>query len=167
MVDLVDIGTGSGCIAVTLSLEESNFNVIASDIDADSLEVAKKNASNLGANVEFRQGNMLEPILGSKFDIIVSNPPYIPVEENVDLLVKDNEPHVALFGGADGLDFYKIIITGSVELIKDKFMIAFEHGFDQGERIRNLAKETYPNAHIFTMKDLQGKERMTFIKGVK
>ena len=104
-VDVCDLATGSGCIAITLDLEEPNMNVVASDISFEALEVAEENNKKLGANVKFYQGDMLAPFKGMKFDIFVSNPPYIPEDEDVMSLVKDNEPNIALFGGNDGLKF--------------------------------------------------------------
>ena len=108
-IDIVDVGTGSGCIAITLAKEIKNANVTATDISSKALNVAKQNALNLDVNINFIEGDMLEPI-HAKFDILVSNPPYIPDSEVVDPLVKDNEPNIALFGGNNGLKFYEIIL---------------------------------------------------------
>ena len=89
-VDVVDIGTGSGCLAVTLSVEEKGMNVLATDISEKAIDVAKRNNDSLGGRVDFVVGDMLEPLKGKKFDIIVSNPPYIPNQEYVEDLVKVN-----------------------------------------------------------------------------
>ncbi len=161
-VDVIDIGTGSGCIAITLAKEEKNMNVSASDISDVALNIAKKNNELLKANVNFFKSDMLKQVEG-KYDILVSNPPYIPDKEEVDSLVKDNEPNIALFGGEDGLKFYKIILEESGRILKDKCILAFEHGYDKGEEIRNIAKTYFKDALIFTKNDLQGKERMTFV----
>lgn len=162
-LDLVDIGTGSGCIATTLALEEPRFNVSATDISAEAVELAGENAKNLGAKVDFYVGDMLEPVYGKKFDILVSNPPYIPKTEIVDSLVLDNEPNVALFGGEDGLKFYRIILENANKILKEKAIIGFEHAFDTAKDIRDIAKEYFLDALIFTKKDMQQKDRMTFI----
>ena len=162
-VDVVDIGTGSGCISVTLACEEKNMNVTATDISEDALKIAKSNAIKMNANVEFIQGDMLEPLYGRKFDILVSNPPYIPETEVVDSLVKDNEPNVALFGGEDGLKFYKIILENASKILKEKCVLAFEHGYHMTEKIEKLAYDNFPTARIYTKKDLQGLDRMTFV----
>ena len=162
-VDVVDIGTGSGAIAISLALEEPNMNVLATDISKEALETAIINNENNGGKVKFLHGDMLEPLKGMKFDILVSNPPYIPSEEYVEPLVKDNEPHVALFGGIDGLYFYRIILSGARELLKDKFIIAFEHAYNTGEQIVELAKEKFPDCEVILLKDMQQKNRMTFI----
>jgi release factor glutamine methyltransferase len=160
---LVDIGTGSGCLAVTLAKEEPHLSVTATDISEAALAVAKGNASRLGAEVEFIQGDMLKPLQGRKFDILISNPPYIPETETVAEIIRDNEPHVALFGGTDGLKFYRIILSEAKTILNPKFIMGFEHGFDKADEIRALAKTLYPGAEIFTLKDMQKKDRMTFI----
>ena len=162
-VDVCDLATGSGCIAISLALEEKNMKVVASDISSEALEVAKKNNQKFNANVEFLQGDMLEPLRGKKFDIFVSNPPYIPLDEEVMSLVKDNEPNIALFGGNDGLKFYRIILSGIKPLLKDKAMICFEHGYDKKEEMIKLAKTYFPKSKVEVLKDLEGKDRMTFI----
>ena len=162
-VDVVDIGTGSGCISITLSLEEKNMNVTATDISADALNVARDNNKNLGGRVNFLQGDMLEPVMDKKFDILVSNPPYIPTTEIVDPLVKENEPNVALFGGNDGLYFYRIILENSTKIMKDKFIMGFEHGYNKTKEIEELALKYYPDANVYTLKDMQGLDRMTFV----
>ena len=162
-VDVCDLATGSGCIAITLAKEEKNMHVIATDISFEALEVARKNNEKLGTNVEFLQGDMLKPLEGKKFDIFVSNPPYIPEEEEVMDLVKDNEPNIALFGGSDGMKFYRIILSGVKPLLKDKAIIAFEHGYDKKEEMIKLANTYFPNSKVEVLKDLENKDRMTFI----
>ena len=162
-VDVCDLATGSGCIAITLAKEEKNMHVIATDISFEALEVARRNNEKLGTNVKFLQGDMLKPLEGKKFDIFVSNPPYIPEEEEVMDLVKDNEPNIALFGGADGMKFYRIILSGVKPLLKDKAIIAFEHGFDKKEEMIKLANTYFPNSRVEVLKDLENKDRMTFI----
>lgn len=162
-VDVVDIGTGSGAIAITLAKEEPRMHVMATDISEEALAMAKKNAVNLGVDVDFLQGDMLEPVYGKKFDILVSNPPYIPSEEYVEPLVKDNEPHVALFGGIDGLKFYRIILSNAKRILKPKSIIAFEHAYNTGDALRKLIKEYFPLARIKNINDMAGRDRMTFI----
>lgn len=162
-VNTVDIGTGSGCLAITLDKEEANMTVCATDISSKALDVARKNNRKMGANVTFFQGDMLEPLEGQKFDIIISNPPYIPNEEFVEALVKENEPHVALFGGKDGLDFYRQIITGASDLLNDKFIIGFEHAFNKAKELKRIIRKNFEDVEIIQKKDLQGKDRMTFV----
>ncbi|MBN2604209.1 MAG: peptide chain release factor N(5)-glutamine methyltransferase [Bacilli bacterium] len=162
-VDVVDVGTGSGCLAITLDLEEKQMKVTATDISEAALKVAKENNDILEANVSFLQGDMLQPLQGKKFDILVSNPPYIPDHEYVENLVIDNEPSVALFGGEDGLDFYRIIIRGASQILKDRYLIAFEHAYNKSKDIKKIIKKHLKDVEIIQKKDLQGKDRMTFI----
>ncbi len=162
-VKVVDVGTGSGAIAISLSLEEKKMKVYASEISENALKVAQKNNQKLEADVEFFLGDMLEPLKGKKFDILVSNPPYIPLSEKVDSLVIDNEPNLALFGGEDGLKFYQLILRGAKEVLNIPNFIAFEHAFNTASQIKQLALQYFEDAEIRTLKDLQGKDRMTII----
>ncbi len=162
-VNVCDLATGSGCIAVTLAKEEPNMRLTATDISHNALEIAKSNAKKMEVDVDFKEGDMLAPLGDLKFDIFVSNPPYIPDNEIVDPLVKDNEPNVALFGGSDGLKFYRIILRDLKKHLNDKALVAFEHGYDKKLEIEAIAKEYFPNARIETKKDLEGRDRMTFI----
>lgn len=162
-VDVCDLATGSGCIGITLALEEKLMRVVATDISKDALRIAKENSEKLGANVEFLEGDMLEPVKNRKFDIFVSNPPYIPEKENVMSLVKDNEPNIALFGGEDGMKFYRIILENVHTLLKEKAIVCFEHGYDKKEEMLALAKHYFPEVRVEVLKDLEGKDRMTFI----
>jgi release factor glutamine methyltransferase len=162
-VKIVDIGTGSGCLAIALKLEEPRFEMFASDISLEALTVAKKNALSLNADVTFMSGDMLKPFAGMKFDIIVSNPPYIPLSEEVAKIISNNEPHIALYGGDNGLKFYEEILQNAKSILNEKSMIAFEHGFDKANELTAIAKTYFPEAQVFTIKDMQGKDRMTFV----
>lgn len=163
MVDVCDVACGSGCIGITLKKEEPNMQVVATDISFEALDIAKRNALNLNADVLFLQGDMLTPLQGKKFDIFVSNPPYIPDDEIVMPLVLENEPKLALFGGSDGLKFYRIIFNGVKNIIKNKAMLCFEHGYDKKEEMVALAKAYFPAAKCEVIKDLEGKDRMLFV----
>lgn len=164
-ITLCDVGTGSGAIATSLALEEPRLNVYATDISSEAIEVAKDNAQNLGAKIDFMVGDMLEPLIEKqlKVDIFVSNPPYIPQEQEIEAMVKDNEPHVALFGGDDGLYFYRKIFKGVNALLKDRALLAFEMGFDQRELMEAALQEYFPNDPHEIIKDINGKDRMLFI----
>lgn len=162
-VKVADIGTGSGCLAVTLDIEEENMDVTATDISDEALIVARKNNRRLKGNVKFLKGDLLEPLKGMKFDILVSNPPYIPNKEFVEDLVKNNEPKLALFGGEDGLDFYRVIIKEAESILNDKYIIAFEHAFNKAKELKKIIKKHIKDVEIIQKKDLQGKDRMTFI----
>ena len=162
-VDVVDIGCGSGCIGITLKLEEPRMNVTLTDISHEAVLKASENAKKLGADVSFLEGDMLKPLEGKKFDILVSNPPYIPTNEEIQDLVKDNEPWVALFGGEDGLKFYRIILSQAKQYLKGRNIIAFEHGYDKNKEIKELALKYFPNAEVRQIKDIFGKDRMTIV----
>lgn len=165
-IKVVDIGTGSGNIAIALAKEEPNMEVSASDISPEAIEVAKENAKNNDAKVNFVVGDMLEPFIksGEKFDILVSNPPYIPDTEFVEDIVKDNEPHLALFGGSDGMKFYDMILKDADKILNYPALIAFEHSYNKKEQMINLAKKYFSDSQVEVIKDMQGKDRMTFIK---
>lgn len=164
-VDVVDVGTGCGAIGITLALEAPLMNMTITDISPAALAVAGENAKQLGANVTLLESDMLKGLItaGKKFDILVSNPPYIPEAEAVDALVYDNEPHLALFGGADGLYFYREILRDAHQILKFPNIIAFEHAYHHREGMAKLVHEFFPNAHFETIKDMQDRDRMTVI----
>ncbi|WP_416828075.1 peptide chain release factor N(5)-glutamine methyltransferase [Ectobacillus polymachus] len=163
-LDVADIGTGSGAIAITLALENPHLSVATVDIAAPSIEVAKRNAAELGANVTFYQGDMLRPFIenGLKLDVVVSNPPYIPVQEWQELspLVKEHEPARALVGGEDGLDFYRRFMEQLPQVLKDRAIVAFEYGAGQGKAIERMLTETFPHAAVHLLYDINGKDRI-------
>ena len=164
-ITLCDVGTGSGAIAISLALEEPKLKVYATDISDLALTVAEENANNLKADVEFLVGDMLQPLIvkNLKVDIFDSNPPYIPQEQEIEAVVKDNEPHVALFGGNDGLYFYRKIFEGVNELLNERALLAFEMGFDQRELMEEALQKYFPNDPYEIIKDINGKDRMLFI----
>lgn len=164
-LDCVDIGTGSGAIAITLKLEMPELQVTATDISKGALTVAWDNAKRLGAEIRFVEGDLLTPFIGKKrFDVIVSNPPYIPLTDRKDLseVVKDHEPASALFGGLDGLELYRKMIRQLPKVMKQQALIGFEIGVGQGNDVANLLKEQFPLADIEVVQDINGKERMVF-----
>ena len=163
---LADVGTGSGAIAIALKKEEPKYEVYASDISLKALEVAKKNAEYNKADISFLEGSMLDPLIEKnlKLDILVSNPPYIKNNEVLDNSVKDYEPHVALFGGDDGLKFYRLIFKDAHKVMKEKGMLFFEMGYDQKDNLVSLAKEYFKDAYVEVFKDINKKDRMLFIK---
>ena len=164
-VVVADIGTGSGNIALALAKEEPKMEVYATDISPSAIEVAKQNALNNEAKITFMQGNMLDPIIeaGLKLDILVSNPPYIPDSEYVEPVVKDYEPHVALFGGDDGLKFYQMIFEKAHLVLKPHAVMAFEHSHTKGAEMLALAHTYFPNAKAEVIKDLNGKDRFLIV----
>jgi release factor glutamine methyltransferase len=157
----IDIGTGSGAIAITLALQSKGWDLHASDISPDALEVAARNAKQLNADVEFRQGNLLEPFAGMAPDILVSNPPYIPGEdiEGLQPEVRDYEPRTALDGGPDGLNPYRIMMAQLPLLTAPPRLIAFELGMGQAEDVAELLRSVGHWKEIVTVPDLAGIDR--------
>lgn len=158
---ILDIGTGSGIIALTLALEFPEATVIGVDISEDAFFLAEENRQLLNVkNAEFRLGDLFEPVQGQRFDLICSNPPYINLEdmEKLDWKVK-SEPTLALYGGEDGLDFYRRIIKQASNYLKPEGILAFEIGRDQGKSIElYLQEEGFYNIKLF--QDLQGFDRV-------
>ena len=165
-IKVCDVGTGSGAIAIALKKEEPNLDVYASDISAEALEVAKINAQNNECDIHLLEGSMLEPYIDNdlKFDILVSNPPYIKSVEKVDSAVLDYEPHVALFGGEDGLKFYREIFENAHKILNKKALAFFEMGYDQKEALSALARDYFNDLDIKVFKDINGKDRMLMLK---
>ena len=162
-VDILDIGTGSGCIAITLN-KEVNSNVDAVDISDEALVVAKENNKNNNTNVNFYKSDVFSNV-NKKYDVIISNPPYISYDEEIMDIVYDNEPHMALFADNNGLYFYDKILRECINYLKDKFIIAFEIGYMHGDSVRKLAYKYMDNIDVFVEKDYSDKERFVFIVG--
>ena len=160
-VDIIDLGCGSGCIGLSLKKSLASANVTLLDISDDALEVAKDNAKALSCNVNFIQSDMWNNV-DEKYDVIVSNPPYIKTSEEIEDIVKNNEPHLALFAGSDGLDCYRKIREGLLSHVKDKFLLALEIGDMQKDDVINLFSDI-PNIDITSKRDMQGRDRMVFI----
>ncbi len=164
-ITCADVGTGSGAIAIVLAKEEPKVKMMATDISEEAVQTAKKNALNNEADIRFVTGDMLQPLIDSniKLDVLVSNPPYIPQEEVMEKSVIDYEPHVALFGGEDGLKFYKEIFKNCRKVLNEKAFMAFEMGWDQRERMSNLVEEMLPECKYEIIKDMNDKDRMLFV----
>lgn len=161
-VNILDIGTGSGCIAISLAYFIKNSRVTGLDISKGALSIARKNAEKceVSDRVTFIESNLFENVASRDFDIIVSNPPYIP-RQDVDTLerqVKDFEPRSALDGGIDGLDFYRKIVKESIGYLKPKGLLAFEVGFDQAQDVIKIMEDSFDD--LKTEKDLAGIERV-------
>ena len=160
-INIIDLGTGSGCIAITLK-KKINSNVSAIDISKEALEVAKENAKKNKVEIDFIQNDMLDNI-SNKFDVIISNPPYISKNEEIQDIVRKNEPSLALYADNEGLYYYEKIIKQAKKNLKEKSIIAFEIGYMQGDKIKKIAEQNYPKAEVVLKKDLQGKDRFIFI----
>ncbi len=158
---IVDIGTGSGAIAITLK-KKLTSSVTATDISKKALNVAKENALENNVSINFKEGNLLEP-LTEKYDIVVSNPPYIAYDEEIMDVVKNNEPHLALYAPNNGIYYYEEILKNIKKYLNDKYLIAFEIGESQGKKIQELSKKYLDNEAIIE-KDLSGRDRFAFIK---
>lgn len=161
---IIDVGTGSGAIAITLS-KELKSHVYASDISPDALDVAKKNCTKTKSDITFYEGDMLKPYIDNniKADIIVSNPPYIKLDEEIEDVVKNNEPHLALYAQDNGLEYYKKILSTAKEILNDKFLIAFEIGNTQANDIKNIVKKYFKDVKVEVKKDLSDNDRMFFV----
>lgn len=160
-IDIVDIGTGSGCIAITLK-KQIDCNMDAVDISSDALEVAKNNAIKNNVLVNFIEGDMLKS-LNRKYDVIISNPPYISYDEEIMDIVKNNEPSIALYAKNNGLYYYEEIIKNSKKFLKEKNILAFEIGYLQGDYLKDYAFKYFKDANIVVKKDLSGRDRFLFI----
>ena len=158
---IVDIGTGSGAIAITLK-KKLTSSVTATDISKKALNVAKENALENNVSINFKEGNLLEP-LTEKYDIVVSNPPYIAYDEEIMDVVKNNEPYLALYAPNNGIYYYEEILKNIKKYLNDKYLIAFEIGESQGKKIQELSKKYLDNEAIIE-KDLSGRDRFAFIK---
>ena len=159
---IVDIGTGSGAIAIVLKSKFPNSTVIGIDISKLAIEVAKTNAKQNNIDINFINNDLLDGI-SEKYDVIISNPPYISEKEEVMEMVKNYEPHLALYAEDNGLYFYKKIFDQSKELLNKRFLIAMEIGYTQGNAIKEYAQATFNEAKIYVEKDLNQKDRYLFI----
>jgi release factor glutamine methyltransferase len=166
-INLVDIGTGSGCIPITFQLERAHWLITSIDLSECAIAIAKRNAKyyNLADEIIFRQGSYLEPVQHDSVQVIVSNPPYIPSEVvlHLDDEVKKYEPHLALDGGPDGLAPYREI-TKQVKKLSSvaKRLIAFEIGDKQGKVVADLVKQIPSCNWVEVRQDLNGRDRYVF-----
>lgn len=159
---ILDLCTGSGAIGASIAKNIENAEVTMSDISNKALEIAKKNSkgNEVIDKCKFVLSDMFENIQG-KFDVIVSNPPYIKTEviKTLDKEVQ-NEPYIALAGGEDGLKFYRVIAQNAYKYLNENGILALEIGYDQKEEVINLLHETDKYANIYCKKDLAGNDRI-------
>ncbi len=158
---IIDVGTGSGAIAIAIAKQLPQAQVTATDLSEGAIAVARENAARNGATVRFLSGNLLAPVQQEKFEIIASNPPYVPSEEKALLAVevRDHEPELALYGGADGLGIYRRLIPAAFAQLTDGGWLLLEMGFGQAERISSMMSEA-GFKEVDAIKDLQGIERI-------
>ena len=165
-IEILDMCTGSGCIGISLAKNIENTKVTLVDISKEAIEIAKKNViqNEVENKVTFIKSDMFENVK-RKFDIIVSNPPYIKTDiiQTLDKQVQ-NEPHIALDGGKDGLDFYKILINEAHKYLKKDGKIFLEIGYDQKQEVENLVKQSKHYKKIETIKDLSQNDRVIILE---
>lgn len=164
-VKILDIGTGSGCISITLK-KEVYCDVVACDISEDAIMVAKGNAKSNNVDIEFIHSDVFSSI-NSKFDVIISNPPYISYGEEIDDIVKNNEPSLALYADNDGIYYYDKILKECSKYLNDNFLIAFEIGYKQGDIVKELANKYLDNINVSIEKDYSNKDRFVFVYSYK
>ena len=159
-VNIIDLGCGSGCIGLSLK-KKIDANVTLLDVSPLALEVAKDNANNLNCDANFILSDMWDNVT-DKYDVVISNPPYIKTDEEIEDIVRDNEPHLALFGGDDGLNLYRKIRNDLLKHVNDKFLLAMEIGYEEKDDIIQLFNDI-PNVKIICKKDLSKRDRMIFV----
>ena len=164
-ITIVDIGTGSGVLGIYLKEYFPKSRVICTDISENCLKISEKNATLHNVNVEFKQGDMLEPIMCERdIDIIVSNPPYILDESTVDPQTLKFEPHLALFANPDTKYYEEILTSIDKQLLNNhKFLIAFEIGEEMKDKLANIIESKYPGIMYRFDKDIYGKDRFLYI----
>ena len=160
-LSVLDIGTGSGAIALALASSRPDWQITASDLSGDALALAAENAQSCNLNLAFVQSDCFQVISGN-FDIIVSNPPYISEadRDEVGLNVLTSEPHMALFAEEDGYAVYRKIAEQAEDYLTEKGKIYLEIGYKQGDGVRELFKKSFPQKRIRVLKDQFGKDRM-------
>ena len=161
---VLDIGTGSGAIALALAKNRPDWSVTAADISQDALDLSLENANAQNLNLSFIKSDCFSEI-SAKYDIIVSNPPYISRADEVEvgLNVLHSEPHLALFADEDGLAIYRKIAEGSKDYLTDGGKIYLEIGYKQGQSVPALFMENLPEKRVRTLKDQFGQDRMVVI----
>ncbi|WP_045797965.1 peptide chain release factor N(5)-glutamine methyltransferase [Streptococcus equinus] len=160
-LQILDIGTGSGAIAISLKSARPDWHVTASDISSEALQLAKENSERNQASVDFIESDVFNQISG-KFDVIISNPPYIAYddEDEVGVNVLASEPHLALFADEDGFAIYRRIIEGASSHLTENGKLYFEIGYKQGDGMRRLLAQHFPEKRVRVLQDIFGKDRM-------
>lgn len=163
---VLDIGTGTGAIAITIKKERPQYEVTATDLSAKALAVAKENAETNKVSVRFREGDLTHPVESEKFDVILSNPPYIGEDEKdvMDQSVLDYEPPMALFAENKGLLIYQRLATELPQLLLPNGQIYLEIGYKQGQKVKELFEQAFPNSLVRVEKDLSGHDRLLFVQ---
>ena len=160
-IDIIDLGCGSGAISIVLS-KKTNSNVFGIDISEKALKMAKRNSKENDADIVFIKSNMLDNIK-DKYDVIISNPPYISEDEDIMDKVKLYEPNIALYAPNKGLYYYEKILSNININLKEKYLIAFEIGITQAKYISKMIEKYLPNSKYYIEKDLTNRDRYIFI----
>ncbi len=168
---ILELCTGSGCIAVSAAVNLNDVQIVATDIDNDALNIAVENAKAhaAGAKITFRQGDLFDALEGDQaFDFVVANPPYVPDEEleELDADVRDHEPRLALAGGDDGLDVTRRILSGAGDRLKSGGYLLLEIGAEQGNVVTELLEATGAYGEIRIVTDLARRPRVAVAKRI-
>ncbi|WP_373471882.1 peptide chain release factor N(5)-glutamine methyltransferase [Carnobacterium alterfunditum] len=163
---VLDIGTGSGIIGITIKKERPLFEVTATDLSSRALGVAQENAAILQAEVRFLAGDLTQPVKGETFDVIISNPPYISDDEisYMDESVLHYEPHLALFADNGGLAIYQRLAEETPAILNPGGEIFLEIGFKQGKKVQEIFQQAFPKAEVTIEKDMSGNDRLIRVK---
>ncbi len=167
-IKVLDLCCGSGAIGLTLKSLNNNLDITLSDISASALEVAKINKEKLGLDVKIIESDLFTK-LKDKYNVIVCNPPYIDYnDKEIEEIVLNNEPHLALFAKNDGLEFYERILSICEEYLETEYLIAFEIGYQQKYKVLELMNKYLKEVEVITKKDMAGLDRMVYIfKNIK
>ena len=156
---IVDVGTGSGAIAIAVAHEWPDAAMTATDVSASALKLARRNAERIGFadRIRFFEGDLLAPVCAERFDFVVSNPPYVPTadRDSLSVEVRDHEPALALFAGEDGLDVYRRLIPAAFAALEAGGFLVLEIGYGQSETVAAMLADA-EFAHIEFVPDLQG-----------
>jgi release factor glutamine methyltransferase len=159
---VIDIGTGSGAIAIAIKHQLPDSQVTAVDISKTALSIAKENADDHRLSIRFLESDLFSSVTGT-FDVLISNPPYIGIDEEIDPLVRNNEPPGALFAPMEGLYFYDQILKQAHTHLNPQFIIAMEIPENKDEQLKEFGKTYFPNAKMEILKDYAHRSRIMII----
>lgn len=160
--DILDMCAGSGCIGLSLKKENPKINLTLADISEKALEVLKINKNRLNISCDVILSDLFENI-SSKYDVLVANPPYIAYSDEVDKVVKDNEPEIALYADNNGLAIYERMFSSCEEYLNERYMIAIEIGSSQKDSVINIINKYLKDVEIIALKDASNRDRMVFV----
>ena len=161
-IKILDIGTGSGCCGLTLKKLNNNFQVTLLDISQDAIDVAKINSQRLNLDVNYLLSDIFSNVK-EKYDVIISNPPYVSIDDEIEDIVINNEPNIALYANNNGLEYYEKILKDCEKYLNSTYLIAFEIGNKQKENVVNLINKYLKDVKIIAKQDMSSRDRMIFI----